>query len=115
MRASLRNALNGAAGQTACRSQGRLALHLPPPYHPPLFAAKPSHNTGSPMLQEMRKYTKSWVSSLFLGALALSFAVWGIADIFRGNADTTVFSVGSTSVPVEMFAREYHNQMRRLG
>lgn len=67
------------------------------------------------MLQEMRKYTKSWVSSLFLGALALSFAVWGIADIFRGNTDTTVFSVGSTKVPVDKFARDYHNEMRSVG
>jgi peptidyl-prolyl cis-trans isomerase D len=67
------------------------------------------------MLQEMRKYAKSWVSSIFLGALALSFAVWGIADIFRGGGDTTVFSVGSTAVPVESFAREYHNMIRNAG
>jgi peptidyl-prolyl cis-trans isomerase D len=67
------------------------------------------------MLQEMRKYTKSWVSSLFLGALALSFAIWGIADIFRGNTDTTVFAVGSTKVPVELYQRDYHNAMRNVG
>jgi peptidyl-prolyl cis-trans isomerase D len=67
------------------------------------------------MLQEMRKYAKSWVSSLFLGALALSFVVWGIADIFRTNTDTTVFSVGSTQVQVESFARDYHNALRSAG
>src|SRR5215469_4636143 len=92
----------------------RLALRGPPPYHPPLFIAKPA-NTGFSMLQEMRKYAKSWVSSLFLGALALSFAIWGIADIFRGNTDTTVFAVGSTQVPVEMYQRDYHNALRSLG
>ena len=67
------------------------------------------------MLQEMRKYAKSWVSSIFLGGLALSFAVWGIADIFRGNTDTNVFSVGSTQVPVDLFARDFHNAMRNAG
>src|SRR5471032_1337674 len=67
------------------------------------------------MLQEMRKYAKSWVSSVFLGALALSFALWGIADIFRGTADTTVFSIGSTQVGTDAFARDYHNTIRNAG
>lgn len=67
------------------------------------------------MLQEMRKYTKSWVSSLFLGMLALSFGVWGIADIFKGNADTTVASIGDTKIPQETFQREYQNMIRNMG
>ena len=67
------------------------------------------------MLQEMRKYAKSWVSSIFLGALALSFAVWGIADIFRGTPDTDVFTLGSTSVPVETFQQEYRDALRGAG
>jgi len=64
------------------------------------------------MLQEIRKYAKSWVSSVFLGGLALSFALWGIADIFRGSADTTIFSIGSVQVGADLFSREYHNIMR---
>ena len=64
------------------------------------------------MLQEIRKYAKSWVSSVFLGGLALSFALWGIADIFRGSADTTVFSIGSVQMGADLFSREYHNVMR---
>ena len=61
------------------------------------------------MLQEIRKYAKSWVSSVFWARLALSFALWGIADIFRGSADTTVYSLGSTQIGVDLFAREYRN------
>ena len=64
------------------------------------------------MLQKMRKYTKSWVSSLFLGLLALSFGVWGIADIFRGSADTSVATVGGEKIPVEVFQRDYRNLTR---
>ncbi|HEX3653194.1 MAG TPA: SurA N-terminal domain-containing protein [Rhizomicrobium sp.] len=64
------------------------------------------------MLQQMRKYTKSWISSLFLGLLALSFGVWGIADIFRGNSDTSVATVGGEKIPVELFQRDYRNVTR---
>jgi peptidyl-prolyl cis-trans isomerase D len=64
------------------------------------------------MLQQMRKYTKSWVASLFLGLLALSFGVWGIADIFRGNSDTSVATVGGEKIPIESFQRDYRNVTR---
>ncbi len=67
------------------------------------------------MLQTMRKYAKGWVATIFMAGLALSFAVWGIADIFRGSPDTVVFTVGSTKVPVEQFARDYHNALRNAG
>lgn len=67
------------------------------------------------MLQQMRKYAKSWVSSVFLGALALSFAVWGIADVFRGNTDTSAFTIGSTTVPIEAFQQEFQDAMRNAG
>src|SRR5438874_7714515 len=84
-----------------------VCLSFPIPYHPPFSPIQ-----GQPMLQKMRKYTKSWISSLFLGLLALSFGVWGIADIFRGNSDTSVASVGSEKIPVELFQRDYRNVTR---
>lgn len=71
------------------------------------------------MLQQMRKFAKSWVSSVFLGLLALSFGVWGIADIFRGNTDTTVATIGDVKIPQQTFQTEYQNFLRnesaRLG
>ncbi len=78
------------------------------PYHPPLFAAKGSFF----MLQEMRKLAKSKVSSVFLGLLALSFGVWGIADIFRGNTDTSIASVGGEKIPEDTFQRDYRNFLK---
>jgi peptidyl-prolyl cis-trans isomerase D len=65
------------------------------------------------MLQEMRKYTKGIVSSIFLGALTLSFVVWGIADVFRNTGSTSVYSVGSTEVPSEAYSREYQDAQRQ--
>jgi peptidyl-prolyl cis-trans isomerase D len=67
------------------------------------------------MLQQMRRFASTWVSSLFLGAVALSFIVWGVADIFRGSTDATAYTVGSTDVQIDSFAREYHNTLRNLG
>ncbi|HEY1962467.1 MAG TPA: peptidyl-prolyl cis-trans isomerase [Rhizomicrobium sp.] len=60
----------------------------------------------------MRKYAKSWVASLFLGLLALSFGVWGIADIFRGSAEDSVASVAGQKIPIEVFQRDYRNATR---
>jgi len=67
------------------------------------------------MLQEMRKYAKSTVASVFLGVLALSFGVWGIADIFHGTADTTVATVGAAKIPLDAYQREYQNFLRNSG
>jgi peptidyl-prolyl cis-trans isomerase D len=44
--------------------------------------------------------------------LALSFAVWGIADIFRGSTDTNVVTVGSTAIPYDQYVRDYQNVLR---
>jgi peptidyl-prolyl cis-trans isomerase D len=65
------------------------------------------------MLQQMRKYAKSWVASIFLGALALSFGVWGIADIFTGTTDTSVATVGGTVISSADFQRDYTNTLKQ--
>ena len=64
------------------------------------------------MLQQMRAFSKGIISSIFMGALALSFAVWGIADIFRGSSDTNVVTVGSTAIPYDQYVRDYRNVLR---
>jgi len=56
--------------------------------------------------------SKSWVSSIFLGALALSFGVWGIADIFHSNTDTSIATIGAEKISVGDFQRDYHNFLR---
>lgn len=67
------------------------------------------------MLQQMRRLSKSWISSIFLGLLALSFGVWGIADIFRGTTDTSVATVGGDQISADEFQRDYHNFRRNAG
>jgi len=71
------------------------------------------------MLQEMRKYTKSWLGVSIIGIpVVISFVIWGIADIFRGSTDTSVATVGGEPIPIESFQRDYRNltrQASRLG
>ena len=67
------------------------------------------------MLQKMREFSKSWISSLFLGALTLSFVAWGVGDIFRGSTSTAVATVGKTSIEQFQFQRDYTNFVRRQG
>ncbi|MGH6876419.1 MAG: SurA N-terminal domain-containing protein, partial [Rhizomicrobium sp.] len=88
-----------------------LAVAHAHPYHPPLFAAKDSVF----MLQQMRQLSKSWISSIFLGGLALSFGVWGIADIFRGNTDTSIATIGGEKIEPDVFQRDYRNFLRGEG
>jgi peptidyl-prolyl cis-trans isomerase D len=65
------------------------------------------------MLQQMRQFSKSWISTLFLGALTLSFVTWGIGDMFRGSSSTAVATVGGTSIEQTEFQRDYNNFLRR--
>ena len=68
------------------------------------------------MLQSIRKIATSRIAAFVLfGPLIFSFGIWGINDIFRGGGDTNVFSVGSTHVPVDLYARDFHNAMRNAG
>src|SRR5258706_8887157 len=63
----------------------------------------------------MRQYAQFWGSFVFLGWLGLSFPPWGIRDHLRGSADTTIYTVGSTQIGADLFAREYRNFLRNAG
>lgn len=56
------------------------------------------------MLDFFRRGIKSWVAKILLALLIVSFAVWGIGDIFTGGRSITVASVGETEVDSEKFA-----------
>lgn len=66
------------------------------------------------MLQQLRAASKSWVASVVIGVLVLAFALWGVADIFRGGGDTVVASVGGTDISANEFDQQMRNQMRAL-
>jgi len=67
------------------------------------------------MLSAMRKQASSWVVKVLLGVLIVSFAVWGIGDIFLGSGDSAVVAeVGDLEVDVRDVNRELEQQMAQL-
>ena len=66
------------------------------------------------MLQTLRAASKSWVASVVIGVLVLAFALWGVADIFRGGGDTVVASVGGTDISAADYEQQLRNQLRAL-
>ena len=63
------------------------------------------------MLQQMRRLPK-WVAFVLLLPLSATFVVWGIADIFKGNPDTSIATVGSTKIDSQEFSRDLQNARR---
>lgn len=67
-----------------------------------------------------RKLLIKLVTGILFGLLILSFAVWGIGDIFRGGGQAQVVAeVGDTTIEQRQFARELSDEIntmsRRLG
>ncbi|MEL6963842.1 MAG: SurA N-terminal domain-containing protein [Pseudomonadota bacterium] len=72
------------------------------------------------MLTALRKQAKSWVVKALLLILVLSFAIWGIGDIFYGNpAEEEVASIGSSQITTgelnDAFNRSVNNLQRQFG
>ena len=66
------------------------------------------------MLMKMRKGAGSWVAKIFLTIIALSFVVWGIGDVFRGDSATTAADAGSISISYEQLALAYSRETATL-
>ncbi|MBF9197953.1 SurA N-terminal domain-containing protein [Microvirga sp. BT290] len=71
------------------------------------------------MLRNMRKAGQTVVgkaiATIFFGALIVSFAIWGIGDIFRATPASTVAEVGDTTITVNQTRNAYTNELQRLG
>jgi peptidyl-prolyl cis-trans isomerase D len=77
-----------------------------------------------PMLETFRNAAKGWVAKVFLGLLVLSFAVWGIGDVFSGAAvvfarmsgfgPQDIAKVGETVVSSEQFRRDLNTEIQRI-
>ena len=67
------------------------------------------------MIQWMHALSKSWVATLLMGGLTLSFVVWGIADVFTGGTTSSAASVGGTDISAQDFQRGYRNLVRGQG
>jgi peptidyl-prolyl cis-trans isomerase D len=66
------------------------------------------------MLQALRNQASSWVIKILLGFLILSFAVWGINDIFLGERDPVVATVGEAKLTRSTVLDAVREEINRL-
>ncbi len=66
------------------------------------------------MLEALRKGTGTWIAKFFIGLLVMSFAVWGVADIFGGYGAQTVATVGDTEISSQEYQTEFQRELRSL-
>lgn len=67
------------------------------------------------MLEAIRKRSAGIVVKSLLALLILSFAMWGIADVFNpSGANQTLATVGDVEVQPEQVRREYQREIERL-
>jgi peptidyl-prolyl cis-trans isomerase D len=64
------------------------------------------------MLAATRRFAKSWVALVLIGLLIVSFAIFGINDVFRATPSDSVVSVGSRNISAVEFRQTFENARR---
>src|SRR5262245_58842138 len=71
------------------------------------------------MLRGIRTASANWlgriVLAFVLGLIAVSFAFWGIGDIFRGFGRSSLARIGGTEISIEQFRHLYSERLQQLG
>jgi peptidyl-prolyl cis-trans isomerase D len=71
------------------------------------------------MLRGIRTASKGWFGKLVMGAvmglLTISFAIWGIGDIFKGFGQSTVAKIGGSEITIEQFRQTYNTRLQEIG
>ncbi len=71
------------------------------------------------MLRGIRTASANWlgriVMGVVLGLIAISFAIWGIGDIFRGFGRSHLARIGGTEISIEQFRQLYNERLQQLG
>ena len=89
-----------------------------PPRGPTLYT-RPCNTPGlragkDLMLALIRAFAKSWVAAVLIGLLIVSFAVFGVGDVFKTRVPNEVVAAGSRSVTVEEFRSEWDRAKQNL-
>jgi peptidyl-prolyl cis-trans isomerase D len=70
------------------------------------------------MLQSMRASAQGWfgraVMAILMGLIILSFAIWGIGDIFRGFGANSLAQVGSVEIGADTYRNAYQNELQTM-
>ena len=64
------------------------------------------------LLETLRKGAARTFGMILMGMLVISFAIWGIADIFRGYGSQTLIEVGDTEITPQEYSRAQRDVLR---
>ena len=71
------------------------------------------------MLDALRRGAASWLAKILLFVLVISFAIWGVADVFRGYGQGSLARIGAVEISADEFQRSYQLELdglaRQLG
>ena len=70
------------------------------------------------MLRGIHNATSTWlgkaVMAVVMGGLIISFAIWGIGDIFRGFGLNSAIKIGKTEISIEQFRQYYTDRLQQI-
>jgi peptidyl-prolyl cis-trans isomerase D len=70
------------------------------------------------MLRGIHKASSTWlgrgIMAIVMGGLVVSFAIWGIGDIFRGFGANSALKIGSTEISIEQFRQFYTDRLQQI-
>jgi peptidyl-prolyl cis-trans isomerase D len=70
------------------------------------------------MLRGIHKASSTWlgrgIMAVIMGGLVVSFAIWGIGDIFRGFGLNSALKIGKTEISTEQFRQFYNDRLQQL-
>jgi peptidyl-prolyl cis-trans isomerase D len=64
------------------------------------------------MMESMRNAAKGWAAKILIGLLAISFGVWGIADVFTGSRTGALATVGEQEIAPEQFNNAFRDYLQ---
>ena len=69
------------------------------------------------MLESLRASAQGWIGrtimAFLMGLIILSFAIWGIGDIFRGFGANNLAQVGGIEIGTDTFRNAYQTELQR--
>jgi peptidyl-prolyl cis-trans isomerase D len=70
------------------------------------------------MLKSMRASAQGWIGrvimAILMSLIILSFAIWGIGDIFRGFGANNLARVGSVEIGADTFRNAYQAELQKM-
>lgn len=71
------------------------------------------------MLRGIRTASSGWlgktIMATVMGVLILSFAIWGVADVFKGFGQSTVARLGNSEISIDQFRQLYNDRLQLIG